>query len=253
MDAEFVIVAAVDTVLLGASTGVVAERMLPLGTDNVTGAAGAAAAVDVAVGVDAEVPVGAAASAGDAEFSARPAGVIANGVLLAPIASVAVADAVLLAGSDTEKANTELVPTLSGVGLKFRPVSCATVSVSPRVTAVMPSASRTVPFEGNAVTVTTKADEAKVVSIGAGIAISVAELFSATVSNVEFAVSAMVHSTAEWLATVVAAPAETPSAPPRRPCTSHDCWRYAKGVRSSAAKSVKTSTTSDGCLKAPPC
>jgi hypothetical protein len=135
----------------------------------------------------------------EVEFSVKPAGVVTNGVLLGPITRVAVADAVLLAGSDTVKANVELVPKLSSVGLNFRPVSCATVRVSPRVTGVMPSASSTVPSEGNAVTVTTKADEAKLVSVGAGIAIAVAKLFSATVSNFELAVSDIAYSTAEWL------------------------------------------------------
>jgi hypothetical protein len=165
--------------------------------------------------VDAGVPFGAAGSVGEVEFPVTP-GVVANDVLPEPIARVAVADAVLLTGSDTVNANVELVPELSGVGLKFRPVSCATVSVSPRVTGVIPFASRTVPFEGNAVTVTTKADESKSVSIGAEIAIPIAELFSATVSNLELAVSDMVHSTAEWLATVVAPPAAAPS-PPHEP------------------------------------
>src|SRR5262249_31971497 len=137
----------------------------------------------------------------EVEFSVKPAGVVTNGVLLGPITRVAVADAVLLAGSDTVKANVELVPKLSSVGLNFRPVSCATVRVSPRATGVMPSASSTVPSEGNAVTVTTKADEAKLVSVGAGIAIGVAKLFSATVSDFELAVSDMAYSTAEWPAT----------------------------------------------------
>jgi hypothetical protein len=113
---------------------------------------------------------------------------------------VAVADAVLLAGLDTVKANVELVPKLSSAGLNFRPVSCATVRVSPRVTAVLPSASSTVPSEGNAITVTSKADEAKSVSVGAGIAIAVAKLFLATVNNLELAVNDIADSTAEWLA-----------------------------------------------------
>jgi hypothetical protein len=296
LDAGFGIAAAVDDVLLGAFTGVaVAERVLPLGSDNATGSAGAAVAVDVAVAVDAGLPVGAAGSvdvgvpvgaagagaelvsgsaiaadgglldpiievagaelvlplgldptfmlmlavvAGVAvgvaeavdvgvpvgaagsvdvgaagsgklaslggvavavEFSVKPAGVVTNGVLRGPLTRVAVADAVLLAGSDTVKANVELVPKLSSVGLNFRPVSCATVRVSPSMTGVMPSASSTVPSEGNAVTVTTKADEAKLVSVGAGIAIAVAKLFSATVSNFELAVSDIAYSTAEWL------------------------------------------------------
>jgi uncharacterized UPF0146 family protein len=69
------------------------------------------------------------------------------------------------------------------------------------MTGVMPSASSTVPSEGNAVTVTTKADEAKLVSVGAGIAIGVAKLFSATVSDFELAVSDMAYSTAELFAT----------------------------------------------------
>jgi hypothetical protein len=103
----------------------------------------------------------------------------------------------LSAGSDTVKANVELVLKPSSVGLNFSPTSCATVKVSPRVTGVMPSASTTVPCEGNAVTVTTKADEAKLVSVGAGIAIGVAKLFSATVSDFELAVNVMAYSTAE--------------------------------------------------------
>lgn len=130
----------------------------------------------------------------EVEFSVKPAGVVTNGVLLGPITRVAVADAVLLAGSDTVKANVELVPKLSSVGLNFRPVSCATVRVSPRVTGVMPSASSTVPSEGNAVTVTTKANEAKSASVGAGIAIAVAKLFSATDSDFELAVNDMASS-----------------------------------------------------------
>jgi len=108
-------------------------------------------------------------------------------VLLGPITRVAVADAVVPAGSDTAKAKVELVPKLSSDGMNFSPVSCATVKVSPRVTEVMPSVSTTVPFEGSAVTVTTNADEAKLVSVGEAIAIGVAKLFSATVSDVDFA------------------------------------------------------------------
>ena len=274
MDAGFGIAAAVDGVLLGAFTGVaVAERALPLGSDNAIGSAGAAVAADVMVAVDAGVPVAAvgsvdvgvpvgAAGAGaelvsgsaiaadgglldpiievagaelvlplgldptfvlmlavvagvavgvaeavDAgvpigpagsvdvgvpvgaagsvdvgaagsgklaslgggiaiavavEFSVKPAGVVTNGVLLGPITRVAVADAVLLAGSDTVKANVELVPKLSSVGLNFRPVSCATVRVSPStaaVTAVTPSANRMVPSAGSAVTFTVNCAE----------------------------------------------------------------------------------------------
>jgi hypothetical protein len=175
-------------------------------------AVGVAAALDAAdpVGAAGSVDVGAAGSgklaslggvAVAVEFSVKPAGVVTNGVLRGPITRVAVADAVLLAGSDTVKANVELVPKLSSVGLNFRPVSCATVRVSLRVTGVMPSASSTVPSEGNAVTVTTKADEAKLVSVGAGIAIAVAKLFSATVSDFELAVKDMAYSTAELFAT----------------------------------------------------
>ena len=108
-------------------------------------------------------------------------------VLLGPITRVAVADALVPAGSDTVKAKVELVPKLSSDGMNFSPVSCATVKVSPRVTEVMPSVSTTVPFEGSAVTVTTNADEAKLVSVGEAIAIGVAKLFSATVSDVDFA------------------------------------------------------------------
>jgi len=108
-------------------------------------------------------------------------------VLLGPITRVAVADAVVPAGSDTVKAKVELVPKLSSDGMNFSPVSCATVKVSPRVTEVMPSVSTTVPFEGSAVTVTTNADEAKLVSVGEAIAIGVAKLFSATVSDVDLA------------------------------------------------------------------
>ena len=259
MDAGFGIAAAVDGVLLGAFTGVaVAERVLPLGSDNAIGSAGAAVAADVAVAVDARVPVGAAgagaelvsgsaiaaggglldpiievagaelvlplgldptfvlmlavvagvavgvAEAVDAgvpigaagsvdvgvpvgaagsvdvgaagsgklasiargiaidvavEFSVKAAGVVTNGVLLGPITRVAVADAVLLAGSDTVKANVELVPKLSSVGLNLRPVSCATVRVSPSTTAVTPSANRMDPSAGSAVTFTVNCAE----------------------------------------------------------------------------------------------
>jgi len=184
------------------------------GSVDVGAAVGAAGSVDVGVAVGAAgsgklaslgggIAIAVAAlfsgTVSEVEFSVEPAGVVTNGVLLGPIARVAVADAVLLAGSDTVKANVELVPKLSSVGLNFRPVSCATVRVSPSMTGVMPSASSTVPSEGNAVTVTTKADEAKLVSVGAGIAIAVAKLFSATVSNFELAVSDIAYSTAEWL------------------------------------------------------
>ena len=134
--------------------------------------------------VGAGIPIGVAVlfwgTVNDVQF-------VTKGVLLGPIARVAVADAVVPAGSDTVKAKVELVPKPSSDGLNFSPVSCATVKVSPRVTGVMPSASTTVPSEGSAVTVTTNADEAKLVSVGAAIAIAVAKLFSATVSDVEFA------------------------------------------------------------------
>ena len=103
--------------------------------------------------------------------------------------------AVLPAGSDAVQVAVE------SAGLNVSPSSSCTVKVSPRATGVMPSANSTVPSEGNAVTVTTKADESKLVSIGAGIAISVVKLFLATVSNLELAVSDMAYSTAEWPAT----------------------------------------------------
>lgn len=61
----------------------------------------------------------------------------------------------------------------------------------------MLSESSSVPFDGNAVTVTTKADEPKSVSVGATMPISVAGLFSATVSNVELALKGTVPSPAE--------------------------------------------------------
>jgi hypothetical protein len=165
------------------------------------GAAGSGKLASLGGGIAITVAALFSGTVSEVEFSVKPAGVVTNGVLLGPITRVAVADAVLLAGSDTVKANVELVPKLSSVGLNFRPVSCATVRVSPRVTGVMPSASSTVPSEGNAVTVTTKADEAKLVSVGAGIAIGVAKLFSATVSDFELAVSDMAYSTAELFAT----------------------------------------------------
>jgi len=111
--------------------------------------------------------------------------VVTTGVLLGLITRVAVADALLLAGSDTVKANVELVPKLSSVGLNFSPISCATVKVSPRVTGVMPSASTTIPSEGSAVTATSNADEAKSVSLLSGNAMAVAKLFSATVCDVD--------------------------------------------------------------------
>ena len=171
-----------------------AELVLPLGLDPtfvlmlavVAGVAvGVAEAVDAGVpigaagSVDVGVPVGAAGSvdvgaAGSGklasigggiaidvavEFSVKPTGVVTNGVLLGPITRVAVADAVLLAGSDTVKANVELVSKLSSVGLNFRPVSCATVRVSPSTTAVTPSANRMVPSAGSAVTFTVNCAE----------------------------------------------------------------------------------------------
>ena len=221
--------------LFGSFTGVtVAAKVLALGTDNATGSVGAAGSADVAVVPDAEAPVGAAGSADvgvpvdaaeavdvgvgvtvaaggaeespllgtavattGAELFSNTVGVLELSVLLGPIARVAVADAVLRAGSDTVKANVELVPELSSVGPNFRPVSCATVRVSPAETGVMPSASSIIPFDGNAVTVTTRADEPKSVSVGATMPIAVAELFSATVSNVELAVKGTVPSPAE--------------------------------------------------------
>jgi hypothetical protein len=89
--------------------------------------------------------------------------------------------AVLPAGSDAVQV------TVESAGLNVSPSSSCTVKVSPRATGVMPSASSTVPSEGSAVTVTTNADEAKLVSVGEAIGIAVAKLFSATVSDVDFA------------------------------------------------------------------
>ena len=126
-------------------------------------------------------------------------------VLLGPITRVAVADAVVPAGSDTVKAKVELVPKLSSDGMNFSPVSCATVNVSPTLTGVMPSASSTVPSEGSPVTVTTNADEAKLVSVGTAMAIAVAKLFSATVNDVELSVRLdMAHLQPAWLWELIA-------------------------------------------------
>jgi hypothetical protein len=212
---------------------------LALGADNVTRLVGAAGSadfgvvlgsevpddavasvdVDVTVGTEELVDVGVTAGAAGsdeppllggegaiavAEVFSDTVGPLKLSVLIGPIATVAVPDAVLLAGSDTVKANVELVPRLLGVGRNSRPVSCATVSVSPKVTGVMPSESSSIPFEGNAVTVTTKADEPKSVSVGAPMPIAVAALFSATVSNVELAVRGMPPPLRNWLATPVA-------------------------------------------------
>ena len=52
----------------------------------------------------------------------------------------------------------------------------------------MPSERSTVPSAGSEVTVTVKAEAAKPVSVGAGMPIVVAKLFSATVRDVELAV-----------------------------------------------------------------
>jgi hypothetical protein len=101
------------------------------------------------------------------------------------MASVAVADAVFPAGSETVKAKVELSLKPLSAGLNFRPVNWVTLKVSPIVTGVMPSARSTVPSDGSAVTVAVKAEEAKLESIGAAIPIVVARLFSATVSEAE--------------------------------------------------------------------
>jgi hypothetical protein len=152
------------------------------------GAAGSGKLASLGGGIAIAVAALFSGTVSEVEFSVKPAGVVTNGVLLGPITRVAVADAVVPAGSDTVKANVKLVPKLSSVGLNFSPISCATVKASPRVTGVMPSASSTVPSEGSVVTVTTNADEAKLVSVGAAIAIAVAKLFSSKVSDVEPAI-----------------------------------------------------------------
>ena len=89
--------------------------------------------------------------------SVRKVGVVSSGVVLEPIARVAVPEAVLPAGSDTMKPNVELRLAPFMTGLKRSPVNCATVNVSPSVTGVMPSANNTTPSVGNAFTVTVKA------------------------------------------------------------------------------------------------
>jgi len=71
------------------------------------------------------------------------------------------------------------------VGLKVRPVSWATVRVSPLVTAVTASARYTVPSLGSPLTVTVKAEAAWLASVGAAMPIAVAAAFSATVSEAE--------------------------------------------------------------------
>jgi len=115
--------------------------------------------------------------------------VVTKGLLLGPIVNEAVADAVLPAGSDTVKAKLELTPKVLIVGLNFKPVSCPTVNDWPKLTGVMPSESSTTPSEGSPVTVTVNAEEAKLESTGDAMPISVARLFSATVSDDELSVS----------------------------------------------------------------
>ena len=70
------------------------------------------------------------------------------------------------------------------LGLNLNPVSCSTVKVSPKLTGVRPSASRTVQSDGRVVTVSVRAAEPKLVSTGAAMPIDVARLFSATESEV---------------------------------------------------------------------
>ena len=104
----------------------------------------------------AEIPIGVA---GLFSGTLNDAQVVTTGVLLGPIVNVAVAEAILPAGSDTVKAKLELTPKLLSVGLNFSPVSCCTDNVSPRVTGVSPSASNIVPSDGSAVTVTVSAED----------------------------------------------------------------------------------------------
>ena len=122
-----------------------------------------------------------------------------DGVSLEAIARVAVADTVLPPGSDTVNAKVEFWSELSGVGLSSSPVSCATVRFSPTLTGVVPSASSTVPFDGSAVTVTLSWEAGKLASLGVGIPIAVAALFSVTVSEVEFSVNPAAAADGELL------------------------------------------------------
>ena len=71
---------------------------------------------------------------------------------------------------------------------KLSPLSCETVKLSPMTTGVMPSERSTVPSDGSEFTVTVKAEAANPTSVGEGMAIGVARLFSATVSDAELAI-----------------------------------------------------------------
>jgi len=108
---------------------------------------------------------------------------VTTGLLLGPIDSVAVADAVFPSGSETVNAKVELAPKALIVGLNFKPVSCAKDKDWPAFTGVIPSANSTIPSDGSLVTVTVNAEEAKLESTGDAMPIDVAKLFSATVSD----------------------------------------------------------------------
>src|SRR5258708_22052478 len=90
-----------------------------------------------------------------AAFSAtvNDAAVAIGGNEAAPIASVAVPVVLSPAGSLTVYVQVELTPKADAVGLNKRPVSCATVSVSPEYTGVTPSDKSTVPSVGRPLTV----------------------------------------------------------------------------------------------------